>query len=340
MDDRSRSAPTTDFVVHVNCLSDAAQYGNTSSYFINDMKPPILLPYHTPYEVALSNIYFKQDFYQILKNDRDSAVQVVFYVTKKEPNERVSVANNASNDQDSDNTPIGVIDEDTDNTRISLDGSYNLRIVDQKIVDTISPSINLSDSITDVVAEYNIQAGTQLFEYDELNMKIIPKLDQSYLAHLINKHKLIPDWFSPHGDKYLIATLKFGRVVGNYLGFYPNKPVFVEADSRLHFDLESRNSKVIKPFAGFGHEKVAPIANIFVYTNIVKRSRTGSQLANLLEVVPFNTFSKNNSITIYKELTQFNIHYIKIQLTDEYGKNIPFLDNTYVAVDLHFKPKI
>ena len=336
MDDHSRSGPATDFVVHVNCLSDAVQYGNTSSYFINDMKPPILLPYHTPYEVALSNIYFKQDFYQILKNDSDSAVQVVLYLTKKEPNEREAV----SNDEPSDNTSDGLIDEVPENTRITLDESYNLRIVDQKIVDIISPSINLGDSITDVIAEYNKQAGTQLFEYDELNMKITPKLAASYLARLFTKHNLYPAWASPDRGEYLIAALKFGRVVGNYLGFYPNKPLFVEAEARLNFDVESRNSKVVKPFAGFGQEKVTPITNIFVYTNIVKRSRTGSQLSNLLEVVPFNTFSINNSITIYKELSQFDIHYIKIQLTDEYGKNIPFLDNTYVAVDLHFKPKI
>ena len=83
MDDHSRSSPATDFVVHVNCLSDAIQYGNTSSSFTNNMKPPILLPYHTPYEVALSNIYFKQDFYQILAGDEDSSVQVVFYIVKK-----------------------------------------------------------------------------------------------------------------------------------------------------------------------------------------------------------------------------------------------------------------
>ena len=90
----------------------------------------------------------------------------------------------------------------------------------------------------------------------------------------------------------------------------------------------------------FGSEKSHPITNIFVYINIVKRSRTGSQTSNLLEVIPFNTFSKKNSITIYKEVSQYDIQFIKIQLTDEYGKNIPFLDNTYVAVELHFRPKI
>ena len=65
MDDRSRSSPASDFFVHLNCLSDSELYNNKSSCFTNTMKPPILLPFHTPYEVALSNIYFKQDFYQI-----------------------------------------------------------------------------------------------------------------------------------------------------------------------------------------------------------------------------------------------------------------------------------
>ena len=45
----------------------------------------IMLPFHTPYEVALSNIYFKQKFYQILANDEESAIQIVFYVLKSKP---------------------------------------------------------------------------------------------------------------------------------------------------------------------------------------------------------------------------------------------------------------
>lgn len=325
MDDHSRSSPATDFVVHVNCLSDAIQYGNTSSSFINNMKPPILLPYHTPYEVALSNIYFKQDFYQILAGDEDSSVQVVFYIVKKE------LKPPSPPPEDSDE-PL------TNSDTIVLSVTDNLTVVDQKVVDTITPTINLTDDIKAVVDEYNKQ--TPIFEYDELNMKITPKLSQNYLFRLIKKHNLVPNWHSPNSGNHMMVALKFGRAAGNYFGFYHNKPLFVDYDSSLDIDLESRNSKVIKPFAGFEQETSIPITNIFVYTNIVKRSRTGSQSSNLLEVVPFNTFSKNNSITIYKELSQFDIHHIKIQLTDEYGKNIPFLDNTYVAVDLHFKPKI
>ena len=330
MDDHSRSSPATDFVVHVNCLSDATQYGNTSSSFINNMKPPILLPYHTPYEVALSNIYFKQDFYQILAGDEDSSVQVVFYIVKKELK--------PAPPEDSEGTLTNSEGTLTNSDTIVLSVTDNLTVVDQKVVDTITPTINLTDDIKAVVDEYNKQ--TPIFEYDELNMKITPKLGQGYLFGLIEKHNLIPNWYSPNSGNHMLVALKFGRAAGNYFGFYPNKPLFVDYDASLDIDLESRNSKVIKPFPGFEQETSIPITNIFVYTNIVKRSRTGSQSSNLLEVVPFNTFSKNNSITIYKELSQFDIHHIKIQLTDEYGKNIPFLDNTYVAVDLHFKPKI
>ena len=330
MDDHSRSSPATDFVVHVNCLSDATQYGNTSSSFINNMKPPILLPYHTPYEVALSNIYFKQDFYQILAGDEDSSVQVVFYIVKKELK--------PAPPEDSEGTLTNSEGTLTNSDTIVLSVTDNLTVVDQKVVDTITPTINLTDDIKAVVDEYNKQ--TPIFEYDELNMKITPKLEQAYLFDLVNKHNLFPDWYSPDSGNHMLVALKFGRAAGNYFGFYPNKPLFVDYDASLDIDLESRNSKVIKPFPGFEQETSIPITNIFVYTNIVKRSRTGSQSSNLLEVVPFNTFSKNNSITIYKELSQFDIHHIKIQLTDEYGKNIPFLDNTYVAVDLHFKPKI
>ena len=48
---------------------------------------------------------------------------------------------------------------------------------------------------------------------------------------------------------------------------------------------------------------------------------------------------KKNSLTIYKEVSQYEIHYIEILLKDEFGKNIALLDNTFVAIDLHFKPK-
>ena len=82
MDDRSRSGPASDFFVHLNCLSDSELYNNKSSCFTNNMKPPILLPFHTPYEVALSNIYFKQEFYQLLANEEESCIQIVFYVLK------------------------------------------------------------------------------------------------------------------------------------------------------------------------------------------------------------------------------------------------------------------
>ena len=361
MDDHTRSGPVTDFLVHLNCLSDANQYENTSSCFTNNMKPPILLPYHTAYEVGLSNIYFKQDFYQILANDKDSAIQVIFHKVKKEPISDKPAPNQPplpisdkpppnqppSNDDDTSN--VSNVDDNISNTNdnnietnteIKLSETHKLTILDQKIIETFYPSINLTDDIVRVLDEYNKQAETLIFHYDELNMKITPKFSDQYMVSLLDKHNLVQEWISLDTDQYLLAALKFGRVVGNYLGFYPNKPLFVKADPRLYFDHESKNSKVIKPLAGFGQEKIIPIANIFVYTNIVKRSRTGSQSSNLLEVVPFNTFSKNNSITIYKEVSQFDIQYIKIQLADEYGKNIPFLDNTYVAVDLHFRPKI
>ena len=163
MDDHSRSTPATDFVAHVNCLSDAVQYGNTSSSFINNMKPPILLPYHTPYEVALSNIYFKQDFYQILAGDEDSSVQVIFYIVKKEskstPPPHDSELTTSSPPKDSE---AGL--ETSNSDTIVLSVTDNLKVIDQKVVDTITPSINLTDNIKTVVGEYNKQAQTVIFE--------------------------------------------------------------------------------------------------------------------------------------------------------------------------------
>ena len=134
MDDRSRSGPATDFFVHVNCLSDAEQYGNKSSYFTNNMNPPILLPYHTPYEIAISNIYFKKDFYPIIANDNESSVHVVFYRVLKHTN-----SNESNNDSEV----------------ILLKYNLDYSVIDQLIVDTLTPSLNLTGDMNALVKEYN-----------------------------------------------------------------------------------------------------------------------------------------------------------------------------------------
>ena len=327
MEDRSRSTSATDFAVHLNCLSDAEQYDNKSSYFTNNMNPPILLPFHTPYEVALSNIYFKEDFYLLLANDEESCIQIVFYILKD---------SSLSSSSDSEKPTM------LSGSHVQNDLTEIVVVDNQKIVDKVYPSINLIDEIKTIIEEYNNQFEFPLLLYDELNMKIKYDLTEKHLIHLIHKHSLHrADWFASvtDDDKYGAMALKFGRKIANYFGYYPNKPFFLYCESNK-LDLNLLNALITKPSFSFESEKSNPISNIFVYTNIVKRSRTGSQNTNLLEVIPFNTFSKTNSITIYKEVSQFDIQYIKIQLTDEYGKNIPFLDNTYVAVELHFRPKI
>ena len=321
MDDRSRSGPASDFFVHLNCLSDSELYNNKSSCFTNNMKPPILLPFHTPYEVALSNIYFKQEFYQLLANEEESSIQLIFYILKCKASK--------AGDEASANS-------------VENFGSENVEVIDKKILDKVYPSKNLIGDTKSILNEYNKQFQHQLMQYDELNMKISYNITSEHFHYLVDLNNL-PDsnWFDLDlGDeKYGAFAVKFGRKIAYYLGYYPDKPFFLRCESK-QIDIELLNALATKPSSSFESKILNPISNIFVYTNIVKRSRTGSQTTNLLEVVPFNTFSKNNSITIYKELSQFDIQYIKIQLTDEYGTNIPFLDNTYVAVDLHFRPKI
>ena len=352
MDDRFRSTSATDFAVQLNCLSDSEQYNNKSSYFTNNINPPILLPFHTPYEVGLSNIYFKEDFYQLLANDEESCIQIVFYIlTSKNslsssPDIVESTKPNKISSPSASDIETGL--SSTSNIAISTKpneegvGNENIIAIDQKILQKVYPTVNLVDDIKTVINDYNSQLHSPLLQYDEINMKIKYNLTKQHVIHLMSSHSLHRSgWFSLdlYDDKYGAMALKFGRNIANYLGYYPNRPFFIHCESN-HFDVKTLNQHTIKSSSSFGSEISNPISNIFVYTNIVNRSRTGSQNTNLLEVIPFNTFSKKNSITIYKEVSQYDIQYIKIQLTDEYGKNIPFLDNTYVAVELHFRPKI
>ena len=163
MDDRSRSTSATDFAVQLNCLSDSEQFNNKSSYFTNNMNPPILLPFHTPYEVGLSNIYFKEDFYQLLANDEDSCIQIHFYVL-------------------SEKTSLSSSPDIVESTKPSVEdvGNENI-VVDQKILQKVYPSINLIDDIKAVIDEYNNQFEYQLMQYDELNIEIKYNMSKSLI---------------------------------------------------------------------------------------------------------------------------------------------------------------
>ena len=127
-------------------------------------------------------------------------------------------------------------------------------------------------------------------EYDELNMKIHYNITIPFLDFLVTKNK----WFKLDldDDQYGALAIKFGRQI---FGYHSNMPYFVCCETNK-IDIKSLNALVTKPSHSFESEIANPISNIFVYTNIVKRSRTGSISSNLLEMIPFNTFSKNNSL--------------------------------------------
>ena len=237
MDDRTRSGPASDFFVHLNCLSDSELYNNKSSCFTNNMKPPILLPFLTPYEVALSNIYFKQEFNQILANEEESSIQIVIYVLKGKPD-------------------------------IGTSAGYTVEIIDQKILDTVYPSINLIGDTKSIINEYNKQFQHQLMQYDELSMKINYNISGEQMYYLVDKNNLTDsNWFALdlEDDKYGSVVLKFGRKIANYLGFHPNKPFFLNCESN-QIDLDSLNALVTKNPFSFGSKILNSISNIFVYT--------------------------------------------------------------------------
>ena len=247
MDDRTRSGPASDFFVHLNCLSDSELYNNKSSCFTNNMKPPILLPFHTPYEVALSNIYFKQEFYQLLANEEESSIQIVFYVLKIKPGVEAST------------------------NGVEKVGTENIEVIDKKILDKVYPSINLIDDTKSIINEYNKQFQHQLMQYDELSMKINYNVSGDQMRYLVEKNNLKgSNWFKLdlEDDKYGATVLKFGRKIAKYLGFYPNKPFFLNCELK-QIDLDSLNALVTKPSYSFESKILNPISNIFVYTNIV-----------------------------------------------------------------------
>ena len=352
MDNPSREDNITDFVVHLNCLSDALQYGNTSAHFRNTMKPSIFLPFHTPYEVGVSNIYFSENVYSILANDKDSAIsvcmnKVVIFPKDQKENEGESNTDEISK-EDTDYDDDVVEDEvKLDKNTLYIDKVSTYKTIEEKEIMKVYPTVNHANNIGGIIDDYNKQFGINLLAYDDLQSKILFDGSSKNFIELIRKSGLFPSWYNRaqirEGYTFYI-TLKFARRIGEYLGFLANKPIVVEVDyesdkpvhySRLHEEFQEQY--IINKVSGLGTSGL--ISNIFVYCNIVKQSRTGSQNTNLLEIVPVNAKSKKNSLTIYKEVSQYEIHYIEILLKDEFGGDIAFLDNTFVAIDLHFKPK-
>ena len=356
MDNPSRDGNITDFLVHLNCLSDALEYGNTSSHFRNTMKPPIFLPFHTPYEVGVSNIYFSENIYPILANDKDSAISVCINKVLRIPNDQSENEKENMLQPDSEvniNKEMGesvTADEDESHEQINyllIDKLSTYKLIEEKQILTVYPTVNHANNIRNIIDDYNNQLGIELLAYDELQSKILFNGSGKNFSHLIVKSGLYPSWYNKEqtGSGYTFyITLKFGRRIGEYMGFIPNKPIPIEINgdinktvhySTLHEDFHQHY--IINKVPDLTTSGL--ISNIFVYCNIVKQSRTGSQNTNLLEIVPVNAKSKKNSLTIYKEVSQYEIHYIEILLKDEFGENIAFLDNTFVAIDLHFKPK-
>ena len=126
------------------------------------MKPPILLPFHTLYKVALSNIYFKQDFHQILANEEESAIQFVFCILKFKASVEASV---------------------------KKVGAENIEIIEEKTFDKVYPSINLRDDIKSIFNEYNKQFCYPLSQYDELNIEKSYNLTRQQMYYLLKKIK-------------------------------------------------------------------------------------------------------------------------------------------------------
>jgi hypothetical protein len=84
-------------------------------------------------------------------------------------------------------------------------------------------------------------------------------------------------------------------------------------------------------------EYTSGITAIYVYTNIVQHSQTGDTYTNIVDIVPYgSTYSKNSDI-IYKKLKSNSIQSIKIEMRDQNGRVIPFVDGGSATIILHFK---
>merc|ERR1712082_358692 len=103
------------------------------------MNPPIMLPFHTPYEVALSNIYFKQEFYKLLGNEEESSIQFVYYALKIKPSDEESADKNKKDTSENiDIIDLKLLDSTPSIEKLAYsvieDASDNIEVIEQKIL--------------------------------------------------------------------------------------------------------------------------------------------------------------------------------------------------------------
>ena len=83
------------------------------------------------------------------------------------------------------------------------------------------------------------------------------------------------------------------------------------------------------------------IDSMFIYSNIVEKTRVGSSLSNLLDIVTVDktVINKQVPISVYKPLSKYNFSNASIYITDSFGEPISQPRNTFTGVEIHIKQR-
>lgn len=187
-----------------------------------------------------------------------------------------------------------------------------------------TPTYNIyADNISDLIVKLEKDFRTLLY-----NESIINSTDLSIFEYSAIKDRIIinnlGDLFEESTDGFIEITMHFGvklcELIGESKGF----------------------SITIGPSQGYTctapPKKSNSVDCIYIYSDIIKRSRTADGETHILDVLPLKTkYSKDNSSIIYKHVKSSILTSISIDMRDQNGREIYYKDGVSTTCILHFK---
>ena len=124
--------------------------------------------------------------------------------------------------------------------------------------------------------------------------------------------------------------------MARFLNLTPNTPIILAYIGFVYVSPFILNEKAHPRFVR------VEVDSLFIYSDIVEKSRVGSLSTNLLEVVPLNQnkmVNKKSPVTVFKRLAKLNLDSVSIRIADPWGVPIAFPDDSFTGVQLVIQPR-
>ena len=227
---------------------------------------------------------------------------------------------------------------------------YVLRSSDEGTEITFKSIVTSKERRTGVVKEFvykpaiNILAGNMERIVRIINNDVIKKLDIYFADYNVeqifnSKNNKLFRW-DPNNirinytkrkkdSNVLSISLSLGPKIANILGFNENTPYYIYGDRKQE---AIYNSNQPSPNNDINY--------LYVYTDIIQPAIFGGKLTNILDCFDIQVGQmKSAHTTVYRPLNSAYINTIAVYITDQWGRDIPFDNNTSITCILNIRKR-